>query len=178
MLTTTTHRRRAVALCGAALLLATGCAQGHGHTPTQLTEMIADTVRDPALSGPVGLGVPDTLFDPSLYACSPAVDPAHPGGWRSDAPRRPVEEGDPVGLGLSDSEGAHSGSVAATVTDPEGEATSAEAELSGDAWARLDYPGDFDGADGPAVGVYTVLWSDSGTGAPITCDGFTVESTD
>lgn len=175
MLTKTTHRRRAVALCAAALLLATGCGQGHGQTPQQLSEMIADTVRDSAASGPLGLGVPDTLFDPARYTCSPAVDPGLPGGWRSEAPRKAVADGDPVELGLSDSEGGHSGPVAATVTDPAGESSTAEADPSGGDWARLDYPDAFDGAADLTTGVYTVVWSDAGTGAPITCDGFEVE---
>ncbi|MFE1170175.1 hypothetical protein [Nocardiopsis sp. NPDC058789] len=175
MLTTTTHRLRAVALCGAALLLSTGCGQGHGHTPQQLSEMIADTVRDAAASGPLGLGVPDTLFDPARYACSPAVDPGLPGGWRSEAPREAVQDGDPVELGLSDAEGAHSGQVAATVTGPSGENSTAEAGTSDGGWARLDYPDAFDGAEELTTGVYTVVWSDAGTGAPITCDGFEVE---
>ncbi|MBQ1084622.1 hypothetical protein [Nocardiopsis sp. B62] len=175
MLTKTTHRRRAVALCGAVLILATGCAQSHGHSPQQLSEMIADTVRDSAASGPLGLGVPDTLFDPARYSCSPAVDPALPGGWRSEAPRETVEDEKTVELGLSDSEGDHSGPVAATVTDPSGEIATAEAEPDDSGWARLVYPDAFDGAEELATGVHTVVWSDAGTGAPITCDGFEVE---
>ncbi|WP_460776675.1 hypothetical protein [Nocardiopsis nanhaiensis] len=181
MLTTTTHRRRTVLLCGAALLLgtATACGEGHGHSPQQLSEMIAETVRDStdsADSALPGLGVPDTAFDPARYACAPAVDPAIPGSWRSEAPRAEVEaaDEDTVELGLSDSEGQHSGAVLVTVIDPDGGTTSHEAELADGEWAHLDYPDDF-GSDGLAPGVHTVLWSDAESGAPITCDGFEVD---
>lgn len=179
MLTKTTHRQRAVALCGAVLLLATACGEGHGHTPQQLSEMIAETVRDSAETGSLGLGVPDALFDPARYACAPAVDPELSGGWRSKAPRTAVEDGGPVELGLSDSGGEHSGPVAVTVTDPAGETTTAEADFAEGEWTHLSYPDAFDAAEhggGELIpGVYTVVWSDAGSGAPITCDGFEVE---
>lgn len=173
MLTKTTHRRRAVALCGAFLLLTTACGESHGHTPQQLSEMIAETVRDSAGSGPLGLGVPDTAFDPARYTCAPAVDPELPGGWLSQAPRAAVEDRDPVELGLSDSESEHSGPVVASVTGPAGETATAEADLAEGEWTRLDYPDAFDGGE-LVPGVYTVVWSDSESGAPITCDGFEV----
>nr|WP_191268398.1 hypothetical protein [Nocardiopsis terrae] len=174
VLTTETHPWRTVALCGAVLLLATACGEGHGHSPRQLSEMIAETVRESADSGLPGLGMPDTLFDPARYACTPAVDPELPGGWRSVAPRAAAGGGEPVELGLTDSEAEHSDPVLASVTGPDGETASAEADLTGDAWARLDYPEDF-GAGETVPGVYTVVWSDSRSGAPLTCDGFEVE---
>nr|WP_051049556.1 hypothetical protein [Nocardiopsis ganjiahuensis] len=180
MLTKTTRRRRTVALCGVVLLLATACGESHGHTPQQLSEMIAETVRASAETGPLGLGVPDTAFDPARYACAPAVDPGLPGAWRSRAPRKEVGDGEPVALGLSDTEG-HSGPVVASVTDPAGETATAEAGLAEGEWANLEYPDAFDGgtgagADGGTLepGVYTVVWSDAESGAPITCDGFEV----
>ncbi|GAA1461282.1 hypothetical protein NE857_28455 [Nocardiopsis exhalans] len=172
VLTTTTHRRRTVALCGA-VLLATACGQSHGHTPQQLSEMIAETVRDSAGAGSLGLGIPDTAFDPARFACAPAVDPELPGGWRSQAPRAAVEDGEPVELGLSDTQG-HSGTVTAAVTGPDGETALAEAALGEGEWIHLDYPDAFDGAE-LVPGVYTVVWSDTESGAPITCDGFEVE---
>ena len=176
VLTTTTHRRRTVLLCGAAVLLATGCGEGHGHSPQQLSEMIAETVRDSADTGMPGLGVPDTAFDPTRFSCAPAVDPEIPGSWRSEAPRTAVEveEGETVELGLSDSEGDHSGSVVVTVIDADGETAAVEAELVDGKWTHLDYPDDF-GSDELAPGVHTVVWSDAESGAPITCDGFEAE---
>jgi hypothetical protein len=173
VLTTTIHRGRAVALCAAALLLSTACGEGHGHTPQQLSEMIAETVRGSAGTDALGLGVPDTAFDPARYACTPAVDPGLPGDWLSQAPRVAVGEGGPAGLGLADAEG-HSGPVLATVTDPSGETAAAETEIFEGEWVRLDYPGAFDGA-ALVPGVYTVVWSDAESGAPITCDGFEVD---
>lgn len=183
MLTKTTRRRRTVALCGVVLLLATACGQSHGHTPQQLSEMIAETVRDSTETGPLGLGVPDTAFDPARYACAPAVDPELPGDWRSQAPRREVGDGEPVSLGLSDAGGGHSGPVVASVTDPAGETATAEADLAEGQWTHLEYPYAFDGgadhgAEALTAGVYTVVWSDAGSGAPITCDGFEVGQDD
>lgn len=182
VLTKTTHRQRAVTLCGAALLLTTACGEGHGHTPQQLSEMIAETVRDSAGTGSLGLGVPDSLFDPTRYTCAPAVDPELPGGWRSEAPRTAVEDGGPAELGLSDSEGEYSGPVVASVTGPAGETATAETDLAEGEWTHLSYPDAFDAAEHGASeagvlapGVYTVVWSDAGSGAPITCDGFEVE---
>ncbi len=190
MLTKTDRRQRTVALCGVVLLLTTACGESHGHTPEQLSEMIAETVRDSAGTGSLGLGVPDTAFDPARYSCAPAVDPQLPGDWRSQAPRTGAGDGDPVTVGLSEADGSHSGPVLATVTGPTGETATAGADLTEGDWALLEYPSAFDGAtDGGvggsagggaeegtlAPGVYTVVWSDAESGAPITCDGFEVE---
>ncbi|WP_307851137.1 hypothetical protein [Nocardiopsis sp. MG754419] len=174
MPTTTTHSRRATALCGAVLLLATACSDGHGHSPQQLSEMIAETVRDSADTGLPGLGGSDTLYDPNDFACAPAVDPEVPGSWRSHAPRVPVEEDASAEIGLTDADGDHAGTVVATVTDPDGATTTAESDLVEDAWSHLVYPDDFD-LDSTTVGVHTVLWSDAATGALITCDGFEID---
>ncbi|SIO89454.1 hypothetical protein BQ8420_21670 [Nocardiopsis sp. JB363] len=160
-------------LCGAVLLLATACADGHGHSPRQLSEMITETVRDSADTGMPGLGASGSLYDPNDFACAPAVDPLVPGSWRSQAPRSALEAGESAELGLSDDAGGPARAVIATVTTPDGEATSAETDLGEDEWSSLVFPDDF-GADPTTSGVHTVLWTD-GAGDPITCDGFEVD---
>lgn len=161
-------------LCGALVLLAGGCASGHGHTPEELSEMIADTVR--ATTGAPGLGVPDTAFDPARFLCDPAVDSPGSGSWRTEAPREEAAPDEPVGLGLLPAEdtGTDSGTdtVAATVVGPDGGATTAEADLVPDDWTRLAYPDDFRAES--ATGVHTVVWTDADSGTPLACDGFTV----
>lgn len=186
-------------VCAVLVLLAGGCTTGHGHTPEELGEMIADTVR--ATSGAPGLGVPDTAFDPARFLCEPAVDSPGSGDWRTDAPRgadgtdeadgttSPGEATSPDGtdgtveLGLLPAEdtgdvsraAVATGTVAATVIGPDGGSATAETDLAADEWTRLAYPDDF-GADA-APGVHTVVWTDAGTGTPLACDGFTLEST-
>ncbi|MEU3305616.1 hypothetical protein [Nocardiopsis sp. NPDC006832] len=174
MLTTTTHPRRAIVLCGAVLLLATACGtDGHGHSPRQLSEMIAESVRDSADTGLPGLGTSGSLYDPDDFACAPAVDPRVAGDWRSQAPRVALEAGEPAEIGLSDAAGGPARSVVATVTTPDGETASAEIDLGRDEWASLVFPNDFDA--GPTTsGAHTVLWTDD-AGDPITCDGFEVD---
>lgn len=160
-------------LCGAVLLLTTACGtDGHGHSPGQLSEMIAESVRDSADPRLPGLGVSDSLYDPSDFACSPAVDPQIPGDWRSQAPRVSLEPGEPAEIGLSDADGGPARTVVATVTAPDGETSSAETDLGEGEWSSLVFPDDFDA--GPTrSGAHTVLWTD-GSGDPVTCDGFEV----
>ncbi|NYJ36436.1 hypothetical protein [Nocardiopsis aegyptia] len=162
-------------LCGALVLLAGGCATGHGHTPEELSEMIADTVR--TTSGAPGLGVPDTAFDPARFLCEPAVDSPGSGSWRTEAPREPSAPDEAVELGLLPADGAGTdhgtAAVAATVVGPDGGAATAEADLTAEEWTRLVYPDDF-GTD-PAPGVHTVVWTDADTGTPLACDGFALE---
>ena len=175
VLTTTTRLPRTVVLCGAALLLATtACAEGHGKSPMELSEMIAESVRDSADTRMPGLGVAEAHFEPDGFSCDPAVDPEVPGLWRSHAPRETVIDEASVELGLIDADHERSGTVFATVTDPEGGTATAEAELASDEWTGLVYPDDFD-ADPLRTGVYTVIWSDAAEGARITCDGFEVD---
>ncbi|WP_304451723.1 hypothetical protein [Nocardiopsis sp. YSL2] len=161
-------------LCGALVLLVGGCATGHGHTPEELSEMIADTVR--ATTGSPALGVPDTAFDPARFLCDPAVDSPAAGSWRTEAPRGEADPDDAVELGLLPGSDAgtrpEAGTVAATVVGPDGGSATAEADLVADEWTRLAYPDDF-GADS-APGVHTVVWTDAETGTPLACDGFTL----
>lgn len=162
-------------LCGALVLLAGGCAAGHGHTPEELSEMIADTVR--ATTGSPALGVPDTAFDPARFLCEPAVDAPGAGSWRTEAPREEAAPDAPVELGLLPAEDAgaapETDTVAATVIGPDGGSATAEADPVADEWTRLVYPDDFGAGSGP--GVHTVVWTDAGTGTPLACDGFTIE---
>ncbi|NKY97467.1 hypothetical protein [Nocardiopsis alborubida] len=168
MLTTTPLR---ASLCAAAVLLATACGGGHGRGPEQLREMIADTVRSSVRGEGPGLGVPDTAFDPARYPCVPAVDSraAHP--WRTEVPR--VTADGPVELGVLAPEGAGTASVTVSVTGPRGGTATTRAAVASGEWTRVRYPDDFDGAQGsPSAGAHTVVWSDTGSGAPLTCDEF------
>lgn len=166
------------ALCGVAVLLLTACgADGHGYSPDELNEMIADTVRASTRDGADGLGVPDTVFDPVTYMCSPAVDArAADDPWRTEAPRSPAAPDDPVELGVLVPDGTATAALTASVIGPEGEAAATDADAAPGEWTRLDYPDDFDDADASAEsGVYTVVWSDAATATPLTCDGFELE---
>ncbi|MEV2274077.1 hypothetical protein AB0I72_00695 [Nocardiopsis sp. NPDC049922] len=165
------------ALCGSALLL-TGCGGGHGHTPEELDEMIADTVRASAEADPSAL--PDAVFDPDTFMCSPAVDSPTSDTWRTEAPRSGVTPGEPVRLGVLADEDTDVSGVTVTVRAADGTSSSADADLVRESWSHVDYPQDFtpaaDGSpDGPTEGVHTVIWSDSASGTALTCDGFTVE---
>nr|WP_053618889.1 hypothetical protein [Nocardiopsis sp. NRRL B-16309] len=166
------------ALCGALVLMAAGCATGHGHTTEELGEMIAETVR--TTGGVPALGVPDTAFDPAKFLCDPAVDDSGAGTWRTEAPREETGPDEAVELGLLSAEDAGAGpgtdagtaTVAATVIGPDGAAATAETDLAADGWARLTYPGDFGAESAP--GVHTVVWTDAEASTPLACDGFTV----
>jgi hypothetical protein len=158
-------------LCAAAVLLATACGGGHGHGPEQLREMIADTVRSSVRGEGPGLGVPDTAFDPARYLCAPAVDSRTARLWRTEAPRTAADG--PVELGVLAPEDADTDSVTVSVIGPRGGTAATEAAVSPGEWTRVRYPHDFEGAEGvPSAGVHTVVWSDTGSGAPLTCDGF------
>ncbi|WP_116244009.1 hypothetical protein [Nocardiopsis sp. FIRDI 009] len=183
MLTTTplsAALRRAAALLApaAALVSAAACGGGHGYTPEELDAMIADQVRASASSEPTAL--PDTVFDPDTFMCSPAVDSPTPDTWRTKAPRTDVSPGAPVRLGLLAAESTGVTGVTVTVLAPDGSSSSADATLSPGSWSHVDYPEDFTApAEGatvaaPTDGVHTVIWSDSASGAPLTCDGFSV----
>ncbi|WP_444961124.1 hypothetical protein [Nocardiopsis sp. M1B1] len=168
MLTTTPLR---AVLCAAAVLLATACGGGHGHSPEQLREMIADTVRSSVRGEGPGLGVPDTAFDPARYLCVPAVDDRTARLWRTEAPRTAADG--PVGLGVLAPEGADTDSVTVSVIGPRGGTAATEAPVSPGEWTRVRYPDDFEGAgDHPSAGAHTVVWTDTGSGTPLTCDGF------
>ncbi|MCK9870654.1 hypothetical protein MRI28_13575 [Nocardiopsis dassonvillei] len=168
MLNTTPLR---AVLCAAAVLLATACGGGHGHGPEQLGEMIADTVRSSVRGEGPGLGVPDTAFDPARYLCVPAVDGRTARLWRTEAPRTAADG--PVELGVLAPEDADTRSVTVSVIGPRGGTAATEAAVSPGEWTRVRYPDDFEGAGGdPSAGVHTVVWSDTGSGTPLTCDGF------
>ncbi|WP_262391520.1 hypothetical protein [Nocardiopsis sp. CNR-923] len=113
------------ALCGSALLL-TGCGGGHGHTPEELDEMIADTVRASAEADPSAL--PDAVFDPDTFMCSPAVDSPASDVWRTEAPRSGTTPGEPVRLGVLADGDTDVSDVTVTVLAAD-EASSAEADL-------------------------------------------------
>ncbi|WP_436886468.1 hypothetical protein [Nocardiopsis dassonvillei] len=171
---TPTFSRTAARLGAAALLLsATACGGGHGHTPDELDAMIADSAR----TGGPGAGPtapPDTVFDPALLMCAPAVDTAGaPGGgaWRTEAPRAAAGRG-PVELGLLPPEGADPTAVTLTVRAPDDTVDVLETDTTPGEWTHVRYPGD-EGSE-LAPGVYTALWSEATTGTPLTCDGFEV----
>ncbi|MFE6450571.1 hypothetical protein [Nocardiopsis dassonvillei] len=168
MLNTTPLR---AVLCAAAVLLATACGVGRGHGPEQLGEMIADTVRSSVRGEGPGLGVPDTAFDPARYLCVPAVDGRTARLWRTEAPRTAADG--PVELGVLAPEDADTRSVTVSVIGPRGGTAATEAAVSPGEWTRVRYPDDFEGAGGdPSAGAHTVVWSDTGSGTPLTCDGF------
>lgn len=166
---------RTTALLGAAALLlaATACGGGHGYTPGELDAMIADAAR---VDGP-GSGAtapPDTVFDPGLLLCTPAVDAAGvpgEGAWRTEAPRTAVGEG-PVELGLLPPEDVDPTAVTLTVRTPGGDLHTLETDTSPGEWTHVRYP-EQGGSDLPG-GVYTAIWSETATGTPLTCDGFEV----
>jgi len=161
------------ALCGAAVLLVTACGGGHGYSPEELNDMIVDTVRASAREGAGGLGVPDTLFDPTTYMCTPAVDDRSTDAWRTTAPRSPVDVGDSVELGVLVPEDAEASAVTASVIGPGGGAAAAGTDAEPGEWSRVRYPDDFD--ESAESGVHTVVWSDAESGTPLTCDGFEVD---
>ncbi|GAA0983166.1 hypothetical protein GCM10009551_029260 [Nocardiopsis tropica] len=168
-----TMKTLGTALCGAAVLLVTACGGGHGYSPEELNEMIADAVRTSARDGVGGLGVPDTSFDPTTYMCAPAVDAPDAGSWRTEAPRSPADRGEAVELGVLVPADAGASSLTASVIGPGGESSTAGAEAVPGEWSRLRYPDDF-GARAES-GVHTVVWSDTESGTPLTCDGFEVD---
>ncbi|PDP86819.1 hypothetical protein CQJ94_14460 [Glycomyces fuscus] len=169
MLTTKPLR---AALCAAAALLATACGGGQGHGPEQLREMIADTVSSSVRGEGPGLGVPGTAFDPSRYPCVPSVDRRTADPWRTEVPRSKTRG--PVELGVLAPEGGDTVSVTVSVVGPDGGTAVTEAAVASGDWTRVRYPDDFDGAEAaaPSAGAHTVVWSDGGSGAPLTCDGF------
>lgn len=169
MLTTDLVRRLAVCAALPLFLLATGCSEGHGHSPEQLDAMIADQARDSndAEEG----GPPDSRFDPETLMCEPAVDTS--GGWRTEAPRDAVEEG-PVELGAKAAEDTDVAGAEVTVVGPDDEPVTAAAPVEGTEWATVEFPDDFEGAQ-LASGVHTVLWTDEENGSPLACDGFEAE---
>ncbi|MDT0331605.1 hypothetical protein [Nocardiopsis lambiniae] len=156
----------------AVLLLTTvACGGGHGYTPDELDAMIADSVRasdtDAAPTAP-----PETVFDPGLLLCVPAVDTAEvpgEGAWRTEAPRADVEEG-PVELGILPPDDVDPAPVTVTVRTPDDDVHTLETDTAPGEWSHVRYPEQGEG--GPPPGVYTVLWSESTTGTPLTCDGF------
>ncbi|MCY9785608.1 hypothetical protein KIK06_17110 [Nocardiopsis sp. EMB25] len=190
MLTTTPLRaalRRAAALLTttAAATAAVACGAGHGHTPEELDAMIADRVRDSASSEPSAL--PDTVFDPDTYMCSPAVDSPTTDTWRTETPRSAVSPGAPARLGVLAGEDTEVTRVTVAVLSPDGSSSSADVVLSPGAWSHVDYPEDFTATattdepdpaigseEGRTDGVHTVIWSDGDSGTPLTCDGFSV----
>ncbi|MEU0488262.1 hypothetical protein ABZ249_03470 [Nocardiopsis sp. NPDC006139] len=176
MATVPTHIPAPVRLGAAVLLLltATACGGGHGHTPDELDAMIADSVRDGGPGSGPAVDAGDTVFDPDLLLCTPAVDTAGvPGGdaWRTEAPRTAVGEG-PVELGLLPPEDVEPTAVTVTVRTPGDDLHTLETDTAPGEWSHVRYPEK--GGSDLAAGVYTVLWSDTATGTPLTCDGFEV----
>ncbi|WP_033352846.1 hypothetical protein [Nocardiopsis xinjiangensis] len=169
MLTTDIVRRLAVCAALPLFLLATGCSEGHGHSPEQLDAMIAEEARES--NGAEGGGPPESRFDPESLMCEPAVDAS--GGWRTEAPREAVEEG-PVELGAMASEETDVTGTEVTVVDPDGEPLTAATAVEEDEWAVSEFPDDFEGAE-LTSGVHTVLWADEESGAQLACDGFEVD---
>ncbi|SHI97911.1 hypothetical protein SAMN05421803_10354 [Nocardiopsis flavescens] len=173
--TLTSPPSRACALLGAAALVLTvaACGDGHGYTPDELDGMVADSA---GADGP-GSGAtapPETVFDPELLLCTPAVDTAGvpgEGSWSTEAPRSAVGEG-PVELGLLPPEDVEPTGVTITVRTPADEIHVLETDTVPGEWAHVRYPEE-DGAE-LAPGVYTAVWSDTATGTPLTCDGFEV----
>ncbi|ADH69189.1 hypothetical protein [Nocardiopsis dassonvillei] len=91
--------------------------------------------------------------------------------WRTEAPRTAADG--PVELGVLAPEDADTDSVTVSVIGPRGGTAATEAAVSPGEWTRVRYPDDFEGAGGdPSTGVHTVVWSDTGSGTPLTCDGF------
>ena len=166
MLTTDIVRRLAVCAALPLFLLATGCSEGHGHSPEQLDAMIAEEARESndAEEG----GPPEARFDPESLMCEPAVDTS--GSWRTEAPRNAVEEG-PVELGAMASEETDVTGAEVTVVGPDEEPLTAATAVEGDEWAVVEFPDDFEGAE-LTSGVHTVLWTDEESGAQLACDGF------
>jgi|SRR5690625_1386428 len=166
VLTTDIVRRLAVCAALPLFLLATGCSEGHGHSPEQLDAMIAEEARESndAEEG----GPPESRFDPDSLLCEPAVDAV--GGWRTEAPRNAVEEG-PVELGAMASQETDVTGVEVTVVGPDEEPLTAAAPVEGNDWTTVEFPGDFEGAE-LTSGVHTVLWADEESGSPLACDGF------
>ncbi|MFD3688949.1 hypothetical protein ACFWTE_29500 [Nocardiopsis sp. NPDC058631] len=161
------------ALCGAAVLLVTACGGGHGYSPEELNEMIVDTVRASARDSADGPGGPETLFDPTTYMCTPAVDARTTDAWRTTAPRSPVDLGDSVELGVLAPESAEASSVTASVIGPGRGSAAAVADTEPGEWSSVRYPDDFEAS--AESGVHTVIWSDTESGTPLTCDGFEVD---
>lgn len=166
MLTTDLVRRLAVCAALPLFLLATGCSEGHGHSPEQLDAMIAEEARESNNAEEDSL--PESRFDPEALMCEPAVDA--PGGWRTEVPRDTVEEG-PVELGAKASEDTDITGVEITVVGPDDEPVTAAAPVEGQEWAVVEFPDDFEGAE-LTSGVHTVLWTDEESGSPLACDGF------
>lgn len=68
-------------LCGAVLLLATACADGHGHSPRQLSEMITET--------DLGEDEWSSLVFPDDFGADPTTSGMHTVLWTDGA-------GDPI----------------------------------------------------------------------------------
>ncbi|WP_328807022.1 hypothetical protein [Nocardiopsis coralli] len=167
----TTHPVRRLAVCAALplFLLATACSEGHGHSPEQLDAMIAEDARE--ANGAEEDGLPESRFDPDTLLCEPDVDAA--GGWRTDVPRRAVEEG-PVALSAHAPEDADTTGTEVVVVGPDEEPVTAAAAVEDGEVAPVEFPDDFEGA-GLAAGTHTVLWTDEETGTALACDGFEAE---
>lgn len=167
MLTTHSVRRSAVCAALPLVLLAAGCSEGHGHSPEQLDEMIAQDARE---SNEAEEGeLPDSRFDPDALMCEPAVE--GPEGWSTEVPRKAVDVGeDTVELVAHPPEETEVTGIVVTVVGPEEGTVTAGTEGEG----PVTFPDDFEDAE-LVPGVHTVLWADQEGGNPLACDGFEAE---